>query len=333
MMGTIGRFGIFALAAGLLMGGAVADVLASEELVQSSEDELAGSESLAPSDDGDGNAEIALTEATETTSEVPQIQAASEVTTAELGTELEQREITSDPLFMNYYAIFYGPALKGTSAYQPTPSGEQDLNRPILLKNFMTLGYNLSEQLILAGTAYWTWNPVFGQKMAMQDPYVRLGYDGLIRTDHLNLYADMRVHFPISSVSRQNDMLAAFQSYQALSYTVGDGPLTLLLFGSERANVFGKRGYGNDLELYLGPSINVRLSRKLALTVLYEMQVNHEFGQKAFSFYSEPSDLEPGVSWEISPNLSINPYLNLYPGSKMTLSSSSIGMLMSSTLL
>ena len=235
----------------------------------------------------------------------------------------------TDPYSINYFGILYGPGLKNTSSYQATPTGEVDPNRPVLVKNYLALGYNFTPDLILAGTAYWLWKPLAGQQAYMRDPYLRLGYDGIVRTDSLDLYTDLRVHFAVSNDSRDQDMLAGIQSFQILSYILPNAKTTLFLYSSQRVNIFGKQGFGNDLELYLGPAVHYRVAPTVSLTLLYEMQANHVFGDKPFKFVNDGTDLEPGVSWDITQNLNVNPYLNFYPGNKMNFETTSFGMLMS----
>jgi hypothetical protein len=38
-------------------------------------------------------------------------------------------------------------------------------------------------------------------------------------------------------------------------------------------------------------------------------------------------DIEPGVNWDVTPFLSLNPFLNIYPG-KMTMSATSLQMVL-----
>lgn len=239
-------------------------------------------------------------------------------------------EKETSPLFLQYYGILFGPALKNTSAYQPTPTGGTDPNFPVQIKNFLGFGYNLTDEITITPTAYWIWRPVLGQKLTLMDPFIRLSHSRLINTDHFNLYGDFRVHFGVSSTSRQNDYLTGFQTFQALSYIPGDdGSVILSLYGSARYNVFGKQGRGSDVELYLAPHLTVEIVPSLAFTLLYEMQAIHLFGARVGTLDNDGTDLQLGLACEITPELNINPYINLYPGGMMNLESSSFGMTLS----
>jgi hypothetical protein len=230
-------------------------------------------------------------------------------------------------LWGSYYAIFYGPALKGTSKFQPQPNGEPNPLAPLLAKNYASLGYALDDRHFISGTAYWILTPLYEQsRSAMRDPYLRVGNAKLVNSGPFNWYADLRVHFPVTTESRDSDMLSGLQTFHIWTYDFNRF-LTAGLYGSARMNIFGGQGSGHDLELYAGPNLNFAVSRKLSLTLLYEANLVHNFGAPALTFANDGNDLEPGVSWDALPNLNLNPYLNLYPDN-LSLRSTSFGMLL-----
>ena len=47
-------------------------------------------------------------------------------------------------------------------------------------------------------------------------------------------------------------------------------------------------------------------------------------GQPLHNYYV---DIEPGINWDITPNISVNPYLNIYPNS-LTMNATSINMIL-----
>lgn len=250
-------------------------------------------------------------------------------------TQTESSTMTfGDRVSLNYFAIFYGPSVGEPSSYQATPTGERDENRPLLVKNYLSAGYRLSDYVSASATGYWAWRPVLGQQVFMRDPYVRIGHSSLINSGNFNLYADARLHFPITAGSREMDMLAGLQTFQMATYQLGASRWTLGLYGSARFNVYGVQGIGNpDLELYIGPNVNYQVSRNLALTLLYEMGTTHYYGDDPMNFYSEGSDLEPGLSWDITPRINVNPYLTIYTGEKISFDTTAFGMTLSLSLL
>jgi hypothetical protein len=233
----------------------------------------------------------------------------------------------------NYFGILYGPSIQNPTSFQPSTDGTPDRDRPVILKNFLNLGYNVTDHVTVTGSGYWIWEPVMQHQTILQDPFLRVSHNSIFSTDQANLYGDFRVHFPVTSISRENDMKFGLQTVQVLTYAVGTTRLTLGAFGSARYNSFGGMGYGNDLELYAAPNLNYQITPTVALTVLYEMQTSHSFGERPFAFSNDGMDIEPGISWDIRPNLMVNPYLHFPVGKKATFSSTSFGMMLNWALI
>jgi hypothetical protein len=237
----------------------------------------------------------------------------------------EGSPLTGIPIFANYYAIFFGPSVQNPSDFQVTPEGKLDKEKPLLVKNYLTAGYNFNPQWAIAATGYWTWEPTQNHSLTLQDPQARIANNSIISTDEFNWYGDLRAHFPVTSGSRDLDMLAGFQNFNFVSWTPTGSRFTFGSYVSARYNVFGRQGAGNDLELYLAPSINYQMRPNLALTFLYEMGASHFFGDDFGTLNNDGTDFEPGISWEVIPSLTVNPYLNLYPGNKVSWRTTSVG--------
>ena len=228
-----------------------------------------------------------------------------------------------------YYAVLNGPALEDPSIYQPRLDGEKDLDRPVVLKNYLSVGYNFTDAISVAGTAFWTWQPGPGKQFILRDPFVRVSHNSLVSFGNLNLYADLRVHFPVTTLSRESDLLAGFQTFQVLSYEFPEAKLLVGLYGSARTNIFGKQGVGNDWEFYLAPNINYQALPNLAVNLVYEMGASHAFRDRTFHYTSDGTDLQPGVTWDVTPYLTLNPYLNLLPSDGIKLKNTSLGFFVS----
>jgi hypothetical protein len=218
----------------------------------------------------------------------------------------------SSPFWANYYGILYGPSVSDPSSYQSTPNGTRDVNRPVLTKNYITAGVNLSTHVAFAATGWWNYVPVQGGELNTQDPSARLAYNDIIHTENFNWYGDVRSYFPVTAVSRQADLLAGFQTFHYFSYVLPETRVTLGTYASVRYNYFGKHGAGDDLELYVAPAVSYQASPKVALTTLYEFSENHSYGADPFNMYNDGSVIEPGVEWAVTPTVYFNPYFYIY---------------------
>lgn len=234
----------------------------------------------------------------------------------------------------NYSAVFFGPSLKNPSRFQPGPDGKPDPNLPVILKNFVGLGYNLTNEIQLSGSAYWIWQPIGRQQVMMQDPFFKISHNSLVNLQNFNLYADFRVIPGVSTGSRESNMKFGVHSVQVASYALGPSRFSLGTYSSALFSAIGQGGYGNDLEFYLGPNVAYQLTPQLALNLIYEIRASHPYGQRGpFTFVNEGTDIQPGVYWDVTPQLSLNPYLTIQTGGKVGLDTTSLGFLMSWTLI
>jgi hypothetical protein len=240
----------------------------------------------------------------------------------------------ASPFSLFYTNIFYGPSLSSPGSYQPDSQGNPNLNNPIYTKNFLSASYGFTENMAVTGTMYFLYRPVLGQQLTMMDPSIRVSHAAIAHTDWgFNIYSDVRWNFGVTDASRQADMIGGAENFNYVSWEIANSRFTTALRIKERYNFYGKRGAGTDVELYLAPEVRYQLTPTVALTGLYEMQASHQFGDSVSYFTNDGTDFEPGVSWDIVPSLTVNPYLNIQTGGKVSAASTSVGMFLNWAIL
>ncbi len=225
---------------------------------------------------------------------------------------------------VNYLAMVTGPSFQGGAL------GQREYFN---LRNFLGAGYRLGETLTFSGNANWSVRGTDQFLTQFHDPFFRLADSSVFSADGWNLYWDGRLHLPFSKSSMVSGMNLGVQSVQALTYSIPESRLAVGLSSSIRYNFLNPMGVGSDLELYLGPNVFYQLAPSLGLNLLTEVQWSHLY-QQGFSDWTHPNfDLEPGLAWDLFPNLSFNPFVHLPVGSKTSLIPSYVGFLLSWTLL
>jgi hypothetical protein len=229
-------------------------------------------------------------------------------------------------LSAEFFAVFYGPSIGKPSAYQPTPYGEKDIEHPVVLRNFLGVGYNVTDEIAITPTASWLWSPIGRSVFTLQDPYIRVSHSSVWSTSITNLYSDFRVHLPITRLSQDERMLLGVQTFNSFVMDVPGTSLSVGTYASARMNFFGKMAYGNDLELYLAPNLNYQYSDNASVILVYEMNAVHVLGTQAWQLENSGTALQPGMAWLVTDRLMLNPYLNIATGGRVSLSSTSIGL-------
>jgi hypothetical protein len=231
---------------------------------------------------------------------------------SKISESINESNDSASPLWANYYGILYGPSVNDPSSYQSTFNGSRDLDKPVFTKNYLTVGYSVSDHVAVAATGWWNYIPVQGGQLITQDPSVRVAYNDIIHTDNFNWYGDVRGYIPVASDSEETGLIAGFQTFHYFSYNVPQSPLTLGVYASIRYNYFGSKGMGDDLELYVAPAASYRLSPIVALTAMYEFSQNHAYAAPSAATYNAGTVFEPGVEWDVTQSVAFNPYFYIY---------------------
>jgi len=225
---------------------------------------------------------------------------------------------------LTYFGIVSSPSFQGPIRGQ---------RESFFLRNFLGAGYRLGDSVVLSGNAYWSVRGLQQLPTQVHDPFIRLSDASFLSGENWNLYLDGRVHLPVSTASINSGLNLGVQSVQALTYTIPESRFALGLSSSIRYNLLSPQGLGNDLDLYLAPNLFYQLTPSLGLNVLTEVAVSH-LKSRNFSDWIDPNfDLEPGLAWDVFPNLNVNPYIHIPIGGKSSFLPSYAGFLLSWTLL
>ncbi len=229
-----------------------------------------------------------------------------------------------DNITVTYLGMASSPSLQGIS------SGQRDSAQ---LRNFLGVGYRLSEAVTFSGNAFWSVRGVEQFPTQIHDPFLRLADGSFLSGENWNLYVDGRVHLPLSAASVNSGLSWGIQSVQVLTYSVPESRFSIGFSSSIRYNSFKLQGYGSDLDLYWGPSFLYQLAPTLGLNFLSEVLWSH-LCHRGGSGWTYPSfDLEPGLAWDVLPSLSLNPYFHFPLGVKSNVYPMYLGLVLSWTLL
>jgi hypothetical protein len=245
-----------------------------------------------------------------------------------------------DKLTVNYTNVFYGPSLE-----TPLKNDQPDVmlptsGTPLDMKNYISVGYKLTDTVRIAPVFYFRLNPTSPHEFRLQDPYLRLSNSKIFSSKRVSISADIRYGAPVSERSRQDwKSLGYFLSKQVTDISIPDSRFSFTLITS--AQVFLQpratglmSGTPTILsEAYAGPMVNYQILPNLQAFLLYEMVARSNRVDGLLSQSSAGTDLEPGLSWDITPKLNFSPFLDIKTGGRIAADTTSIGAIVSWTLL
>ncbi len=242
-------------------------------------------------------------------------------------------DILNDNLALNYYGIYRGSSLTNVGgALQPLPTGELDSTSPQSFENFLTVGYKINKDLMVGVLGHFNYFPASLNTeisgIQMLDPRFVVQQNNIINNGGFNLRFRCFFQVPMS----RYDSLIANQVAMSVTPTINanyEVPNTRLTVGiySYLRGFIPNAGAPNPptYTVIVAPNLNYQISRTVAATVWVDLvQATRRSGTGFFSGLENlPVDIEPGISWDVTSFLTINPVLNIYPGNP-TLASTSL---------
>ena len=264
---------------------------------------------------------VALAETTTTTS-IPTPSSSGTSTTS------LKSETALDHIGVTYFGIFSGPSVGTPNRFQPDSQGALDPTSPQQLESFLTTGYKWDNGNKLVGAvADFIYTPFNGQDLMMKDPAFKIGDKKLWTLGGVTDNADLRIFAPTSAAAVKGKEITAFQTLHIVSYDVPHSRLSLGTYFVAKLSLYQDGGSGKAFQLYLGPNASYQLSKTVQATLLYEVNAKHMYGSNVgfWDMSRDGTDLEPGINWDITPNFSINPFLNINSGGKVSMDSTWAG--------
>jgi hypothetical protein len=247
--------------------------------------------------------------------------------TANQTTATESAPAQTPTWALSYWAVYSGPAISHplSGGTINTSSLYYDSTSPQNLYNQFKLDYSLNDDIFVGPVVNFYFNPISGtgqQLFNMSDSGVRIGHRHIIHTDHANLMADLRIMAPLRPSYQANDELIDLQSLQVFTWDVPHTKWTLGVLGFHYYQQYGSGipiknpnlpGAARDLTMYVAPNATYQFAKTVGAVLFVEFYPYHVYNRSWLEFASDPMDIAPGISWDITPSLNITPELLMYP--------------------
>jgi hypothetical protein len=236
---------------------------------------------------------------------------------------------------INYYGSFRGPQLRDLgNAAQPDTQGTPNTDNPISLESKLTTGYKLNKDTVVGVLTHFFYYPVgypigTGQNIQMYDPGFIFRKSNLIQKNGFNVSTRVVANLPLFAADMLVSQNLATSITPALitTYEIPRIPITLGIFSYLRGYIPTPHSIPghSTYEIYIAPNASYQFSKSVAATLWVDLiQVSRKEGTPFFTGMDNAMmDVEPGIMWDITKNISINPILNIYP-SNMSLAATSI---------
>ncbi len=227
---------------------------------------------------------------------------------------------------LNYFGIYRGSSLSALgSPLQPRIDGVLDATSPTMLENLLTAGYKIRKDLIVGAVAHFNlfpWSDPNGgtQRAQFLDPTLFVSKVGLVDSNGFKVDTRLSLNLPLSKYDTllNKNLATAVSAVFNARYDLPSSKLTVGTFSYLRGYIPTAEVVANapSYAIVAAPYANYQLTDHLAATLWVDLiQCTRNFGTGFFSgLKNAPVDIEPGISWDITKNITFNPVLNIYPG-------------------
>jgi hypothetical protein len=236
---------------------------------------------------------------------------------------------------LDYFGTYRGSSLsRMDSTLQPGVNGALDPTSPAMLDNSITAGYKINKDWIVGGVGHfylfpWSDPNGGGQKLQLLDPTLFVSRPELINDRGFKLDTRLTFFLPMSKYDTlvSNGLATAITAVFNARHEALMSNLTVGVYSYVRAYIPTSDTHANapSNTVVAAPYGSFQVNDRLAVTLLVDLlSVTRNYGTGFFSgLKTGVVDIEPGISWDITKNITINPFLNIYP-SNPTLASTSI---------
>jgi hypothetical protein len=255
---------------------------------------------------------------------------ASSISTQERSFLDQMSEVTT----LTYSGVYRGAPLGNLgSTLQPKVNGDLDETSPQSIENLVTAGYKINKDWMIGVLGHFYYFPIgnpvgTGQDVQMLDPALIINKSNLFTYGNLKINGRFTAQAPLTSADYlvPNELASAMTTTFISTFEVPNTSLTLGIFSYIRGYVPTSDALDTvrTYKLYVAPNANYQLTQNVALTLWVDLvQASRYGGSGIVNLANDPIDIEPGVNWDITKNISINPIINIYP-SNPTLASTSL---------
>ena len=234
-------------------------------------------------------------------------------------------------LYVNYFANFHGSPVNDLGNFKtPTTDGVTKKAQPMYFDSTLTTAYRINKDIGVGPEINFNYEPVLGKGFTLKDSGAKIYNKHQFTSGNFNVASNLILQAP-TDYSRQSGIDFGVKTTPTIRYDIAATRWTIGSYTEAKAYVGATKG--KTFKFWAGPYANYQVSQAVALTATYEMEAHHFAGKPSFDFTNVGTDLQPGVRWNITRDIMLNPYVNLYTGNKITVSNSYVGAIISATVL
>jgi hypothetical protein len=239
----------------------------------------------------------------------------------------------TDHAYIGITSTLHGPELNALdSPLQLDHNGNfSGKNSPLWFDSDSIVGYKVTKDIVVGADVPFYLAVTEGYGFIVGDVGARVKALTLYRNGGLLINGSMYLQAPTSTYSKAMDMWMGLKFTPNVIYTFPRSRFTVGLLTEEKEYFHEK---DKSFKLWGAPFVQYQVAPKLSAQLLYEMEAHHNppTNPNFYDFDGYQNDLQPGLVWFVSPQLTVNPFVQVFTG-RPALDHAALGLFINATVL
>jgi hypothetical protein len=239
--------------------------------------------------------------------------------------------IPTERMALTVSSTYHGPSV-GSPSWHSVDRGKKSSSMGQFFDTDITPAYMVSKDFGVGIEFPFMFIPVKGGDFILGDIGAKFFNKSLIRVGNFNATGSLYIQPPTSEDAQKRGMDLGVKGTSTLSYTI---PGSRWRIGSRaEAKWYAGSENGRTFKLFAAPGVTYRFLPTLAAQVQYEMEARHNVGDTGyFNFTAQQTNLQPGLVWNVTPKILVNPFVQLFTGNTVTLDTTAAGLYINASVL
>jgi len=235
-------------------------------------------------------------------------------------------------LYLNYFTTYHGAPLNDVgSARAADRNGVISKTGLVNLDSEATAAYMITPAIGAGFVVPFLMVPVKGEDWILGDVGIKVFQSNTISNHGFVLATNLILQAPTSQASQARNMTYAIKTTPAVRYTFPNSRFSVGAWteAKDYAGVTVDKAY----KLYAEPYVSYKLMPKLSLSLSYEMEWHHDVHNAPMTFSTYQTDIQPGFIWNITQNIMLNPYFQVFTTNHGGYDSTALGAVLNARVL
>lgn len=229
-------------------------------------------------------------------------------------------------IYADFLTTYHGPTINKMGPYSMNAGGKLDSSALSGFDSELTTAYVLDaeNEVAIGPNVPFFYEPnIPSRGFTLGDVGIKAHMKKAIKTENLQVATTAYIQAPTSDGAKQANMSFALRTTPFFIYNV---PTTRWRIGSwSDVRYLNGVTEGLSVKVWVGPYINYRITDNLSFNLMYETEADRFVGDRALQFRNILADFQPGLLWQITPSMKLNPYVVLFPTNHLATDQTAVG--------